>query len=170
MKKMTILLLLSVFCFLPTKANLHKYYVSITEIHHNKENGQFEFSIKVFFDDLVNAIADEDEYELTEPVEEHKEALGDFIKRHVKLKVGNEDVPLEFLGSEIQVDAVWLYLESVEGYQEFNELTVQNSLFVNLFPSQSNIINFFPQKNTSKGVKGLLLNRRKPNDVIYLNN
>lgn len=170
MKKLTILLFVSILFAFPLKANLHKYYVSITEIHHNKENGQFEFSVKVFFDDLVKAMQDEEVYRLEDPLEDHHEALEAFLKRHIQLKLEQGNVPLSFLGSESQLDAVWLYLESEKGYQEFSQLEIRNSLFVNLFSSQSNIINYFPQKNTSKGVKGLLLNRRKPNGVIYLNN
>lgn len=170
MKKIPILLMLLSFCFTPIKANLHKYYISITEIHHNQENGRLELSIKVFYDDLVKAMEEEEGYQLNDPIEIHHEALSMFITKNVQLTIENENVPLSFVGSENQLDAVWFYLESEQNYTSFNQLTVQNTIFVNLYALQSNIINFFPQKGTSKGVKGLLLNRRKPKDVIYLNN
>lgn len=164
--KKQILFLLILFAGGITNANIHKFYVSITEITLNDQNSRLEISTKLFYDDLQNAVYIEEGERIEDPVQDHQKLVETYIKRHFKIYINGKQVSLSMLGLEPEVDAVWCYFESEEVPENFNSLQVINSIFVDLFPRQSNIINFFPEKGNSKKVEGLLLNQQKEKGTI----
>ena len=165
MKKQVLLSFLVLFTMLAF-AGAHKFYVSITEITLNNSSNRLEISTKVFYDDLQNAIYIEDGKEVNDPLSDHKEDIDTYIQRHFKIEIDGKQVPLTMLGVEPEVDAVWCYFESEPVAKNFKSVQVINSIFVDLFPRQSNIINFFPEKGNSKKVEGLLLNQQKNKGII----
>lgn len=158
-------LLISFLLFLPLHANEHKYYISITEITHNAQNQRLQINLKVFFDDLQEALYIEDGEKIVE-VEQSKIAIQNYINRHLSIVIDGERKPLVFQKYEHQVDALWwhMYVEEVDEIQE--EIKIKNSIFLTLFSSQTNLINYFPASN--KKAKGLLLNRQKQEGTIQL--
>lgn len=165
MKKQVLLSFLVLFTMLAF-AGAHKFYVSITEITLNNSSNRLEISTKVFYDDLQNAIYIEDGKKVNDPLSDHKEDIDTYIQRHFKIEIDGKQVPLTMLGVEPEVDAVWCYFESEPVAKNFKSVQVINSIFVDLFPRQSNIINFFPEKGNSKKVEGLLLNQQKNKGII----
>lgn len=148
----------------------HKFYVSLTEITFNDENNRLEISSKVFYDDLQNAILVEDGYKIDDPLTEHKQQIEQYLSRHFSVKVNGVNIPLKMIGVETEIDAVWCYLESEPLANSIEELEVFNNVFVDLFPTQSNIINFFPDKGNPQKVKGLRLTIRQERGTIKLEN
>lgn len=165
--KRIIFLVFAILITTVTMANKHKFYVSITEITFNSENNRLHVSTKLFYDDLQKAIYVEEGKRISDPLKEHKAVINLYIQRHFKIIINDKKIPLTLVKLKPEVDAVWCSFESGPINESFNSLQVLNSIFVDLFPRQSNIINFFPEEGNSKNVEGLLLTRRKEQGTIH---
>ena len=124
----------------------HPFYVSITDIKYNKVEGRIELSQKVFWDDL--------EIELTEihkkPInilkpgskKELNGMIGQYFLSSNEVIINGKEINLEYLGYEVEEDAVWVFLEG--GNAEVPEkVKIRNTVLFGSFQSQQNIINFY---------------------------
>lgn len=155
-----IIVFIALLLFLPSQANNHKYFFSFTEINYNPGNKKLEVAVKVFFDDLQEAILTEQDIEIDDPVEDYSKNIEKFVRTHFSIKNSDGPVKLKWIGVETELDAVWIYLES-DTMDFVPNWTIENTMFVDLFPSQNNMINFYPDKAHPKLVKGLALSRQK---------
>ena len=96
----------------------HPFYVSVTEIVHNKNTGTVQVSVRVFFDDFEKAL--EKRYKkkvnILKPAD-RKEVdilIAAYIKDHLKIKPMVKALKLKYLGYEIEEDAAWCYFETVK--------------------------------------------------------
>ncbi len=124
----------------------HPFYVSITDIRYNQADAQIELSQKVFWDDL--------EIELTEvykrPVnvlkpsskKELNEMLGQYFLSSNEVIINGNKINLEYIGYEVEEDAVWVYLEGMN-VDEPKTVKIKNTVLFGSFKSQQNIVNFY---------------------------
>ncbi len=120
----------------------HEFHSSLAEIHYNTASKSLEVSLRVFSDDLSEALTKEnkrtvrlDESAAVDPL--IKQYL---IKHFALLDSKNSQKPLIWVGKEITVDVVWLYFE-IPLAEDMNGLKVQNSVLFELFEDQVNIVN-----------------------------
>jgi hypothetical protein len=68
------------------------------------------------------------------------EILAKFVKTHVGFQVNRKlQTPYRYIGFEPQKDVVWIYLE-IPTLQELKGVYFQNSLLVDVFPDQTNLV------------------------------
>lgn len=123
---------------------LHDFHVSITQGEYNSKTGTLQVYMKIFTDDLENAIEDitpqrlqlgsADEYVKTDSLIEN------YVLRHFWMKNDGEKLDFQFIGKETEQDIVFVYLE-VPLRSGVKQLTVSNTLFFDRFDDQANIVN-----------------------------
>ncbi|MFC5284885.1 DUF6702 family protein [Pedobacter alpinus] len=133
----------------------HPYYVSVTEVNHNVKNKTLEISVKIFFDDLEQAIEKENSasFYITKPSDKVKNnfLIENYIKKHLQITVNKKQLPLKYIGYEIQQDAAWCYLE-IAKVTKVNQITINNNVLYNLHKEQINMLNV-TVNNTRKSFK-----------------
>ncbi len=146
----------------------HDFHVSITEVEQNAENGRFEFTVKIFTDDLEQALMTEGTEKLLLGEEmEHEQAdtyLTKYVQKRLLLTCAETEIDLVFIGKEVELDATWMYFES-SVIPICPEVSIQSFLLTDVFEDQQNII-----KARREGErKSLILHRDQNSGVITWN-
>ena len=101
--------------------------------------------MKLFVDDLELAIqkSQDPEFRLLdmdlEKVDQEK--IGDYIKSHFKINIDTKSIDLEFLGCELDENALLCYLEA-KRIKRIRSFEVYNSLITNAYDDQINLLHF----------------------------
>ena len=122
----------------------HPLHLSVSDIYHNPQTNSLEITQRIFIDDLEKALRQRygrnvDIYNSEDP-ELLSEIIGDYVLQNFRLSLNARPVPLNYLGYEIEEDAVWVYLEAPK-VRDFKNISVRNSLLFELFTDQLNLIN-----------------------------
>ncbi|MCK5538416.1 MAG: hypothetical protein KAI79_16435, partial [Bacteroidales bacterium] len=129
----------------------HKFYLSLTEIRYSEQENALQIAVKLFTDDLENAINNEFTKNIklsnTTNSELQNKAIEEYLQGHFKVKVNGKTGQLHYLGSETELEATWCYIE-IENIKKLKQLSVENDIFLELFEEQSNIINFIYNNKT----------------------
>jgi len=140
-KFVKVLLLAFVFLSFTSK---HPFYLSVTDMKYNAKEKSLQTSVKLFTNDLEEAL----KKIYKQPVDlinvKDKEAinklLDDYIKKHLSVKVGGKPQKLNFVGFEHEEEAIWIYLE----YQNCplpKKIEIENTLLYDFIKTQINIVN-----------------------------
>jgi hypothetical protein len=118
----------------------HKFYLSNTSIEFNAQSRAIEITSKIFTDDLENAIeAQCYRYNSLYPqTPEVFELVKKYIGDKLSLQVGGRNVVLNFLGYSVDNDMTTLFIEG--SYFEPNQVVVGNTILLELFSDQQNIV------------------------------
>lgn len=153
------------FLSLSSFVNVHKYYISLTQIDYISDSTSVQITMNVFIDDLQETINKtfNQEYDLTisADVEDSYGQIKQYLEAHFKLKINGQDVEIKYLGSENEGDIVYLYTE-VENVNQISTIEVINNMLTDFFPEQQNLIKlkingeFDSLLLTKKNDKGLL--------------
>ncbi len=160
-----IFFLLYIFLFLSFFASAHPFYVSICQIDFNRESKSLEISVKIFAEDLLLALENRGERiiflgeERERP--EANEIISNYIKSKLKIEVNGKVMDLNFIGKELESDAVWNYFE-VANVSELKEIKVTCNILTEMFETQNNVI----QVNNGDKIKTMLLSNRKLTDAL----
>jgi len=126
-----------------SKASLHPYYISVTEIEYNNKQKAIEISCKLFADDLELALKQEYEksIDLSAPAAktENKSIIKEYILKRLSFELDGKMVAPQFLGLEKEGEAVYLYFEAL-GINSFKKLNLQNSILQDYTNEQINIV------------------------------
>lgn len=121
----------------------HPFYVSVTEIVHNKTTGTVQVSVRIFFDDFEKAL--EKKYKKNVNIikpsnrKEIDDLIAAYIKDHLKVSANGKELELKYLGYEIEEDAAWCYFETAK-VDSIKKLDVENDILFEQHTSQSNMI------------------------------
>lgn len=119
----------------------HEYYVTITEL--NLKNDTLQVAVKIFTDDLEQAIEQETGEGLfldhSTSNEKALEVVSGYEGRHIKFSSDEQGIPITWIGIEYDADATWLY-----GFALLPKgtvvLEVKNDLMIDQHHEQQNII------------------------------
>ncbi len=121
----------------------HEFYVSTTEIVYKEETGNLQITMKIFADDLENAIQEQGTEKLYLGQDKESPQADDYIQKLVlqSFDVETDGNPIELvaIGKEVEQDVVWYYLEA-ENIPVFKEIKVRNNLLIDWKASQTNIV------------------------------
>lgn len=145
MKYKVFFLLLLLVAFLATQpASAHDYHASITDVKYNPRTQNLEVAVKVFMDDLENALSRQAKTKViySSNSEEVKKYISDYLQKTLSFEV-EKGKPLKskLLGSEDDVDVVWMYVEVLVQKGTMAQLYVKNAILTDLFTDQMNIVN-----------------------------
>lgn len=137
MKKTVLLLfLISLYSF-----NVHKYYISLTEIEYKKETNTIQMITNVFIDDIETAINQQHQVNLQLTTKEEHQKVDDYffnyLKEHLKIKIDHKKVNFNFIGKEYDGNIVYFYLE-IPNINKVKTLEIQNDILTKYFPEQQN--------------------------------
>jgi len=139
----------------------HPLHVSVCEMNFNANSNKFEFSQRIFLDDLELALNKQNNLRLdlthTSATDQIDSVLNDYLKDKVILKVDGKTIPLKYLGHEVQEGVYWMYLESIAIANHFDEIQLKNDVLFELYDDQSTII----QLNNEEKSKNFRLSRDK---------
>lgn len=153
------------FCsFIPV---MHKYYVSLTEVHINTQKHTLDVSSRMFIDDLETELnkstGKKIDLSASQKNKETEQLLYVYMEKNLRINVGGKLQRLNFVGFEVETDVVWCYLE-VENFKGKGTVAIYNTLLYDSFPDQSNLINVY-WNDVSKSAK--LSNPEKMVDFVY---
>ena len=134
--------------------SIHKYYLSLTEVHVNTEKHTLDVSSKLFMDDLefeLGKIANKKiDLSTSTKNKEVELLLFNYLDKNFKINVGGKLLKLEYVGYELENGDVWCYLE-VTNFKGTGTVSILNSLLYESFPEQANLINVTLDGETKSG-------------------
>ena len=121
--------------------DLHNYHTSLTRMDYNEKENLFEVTIRLFSHDLDPLLAKLSAKQSgPDKTADPDKVLFDYIRENFILTGKDASVhPLVWVGKETKVDVVYVYMEiPYNGGQ--NDLSLQNILFFESFPEQTNYV------------------------------
>ncbi|MBW8684064.1 DUF6702 family protein [Chitinophaga rhizophila] len=121
----------------------HPFYVSVTEIVHNKASNELEISCRIFADDLENALKKQSKGPLDIIHPANRAAtdslIAGYLRKHLFITADGKPVRLQYLGYKIEEEAAWCFL-SAEKILPFRKAHVRNDILYENHPNQINMI------------------------------
>lgn len=133
----------------------HPYHVGSMEFSYNTKNKTFEITGRFFIDDMENALSERENKKLRffdhTQKNEINNAIKNYSNEHLRLKVNNKFININYLGYEENKESVDLYFESESIIQPKKVETAVSYLY-NIFDDQINIIHIIVngERKTSK--------------------
>ncbi|MFT6136452.1 MAG: hypothetical protein ACJAZM_002957 [Cyclobacteriaceae bacterium] len=111
---------------------------------YDSDDKHLKISVRLFLDDLevgLKPFMADDRYDIMDSSkwDETQNAIRQYFTNNLKLKTGNKEIAFTYLGSEVEVDAMWCFLE-VEKLRPFEELTVEYRALTEVFNDQENLV------------------------------
>jgi hypothetical protein len=134
-----IVLLFSLF----VPARIHDFHTSLAEVQYNASERVLEVSLRVFTDDLEDALLRENGGKAIRVTDAG--TADPFIKNYLAknfsvIDGGNRRRPINLLGKEITVDVTWIYFE-IKDIDNLSGKRLQNAVLTEVFDDQINMVN-----------------------------
>lgn len=133
----------------------HDFHVSITVAEWRAEKGDLEIYIKVFSDDIMQAVPENTKGELE---------IKDYLASRFYFEREGERIMPEYIGMEEESELTFLYLV-VKGFNPTKNIYVHNTVLFDQFDDQSNIVNL----SINREIRSAFLSRTKPGDMLNFN-
>lgn len=133
----------TLWCLIPLMGfKLHPFHVSSTEVLYGNQK-TIEVSTRIFTDDFELQLSKifKVKIDLSNPkMHKSMDALVEkYIHSVLQIQSGNQAVPLQYLGYEINREATQIYLES-NAVTVPKQLQINNKIMFQLFDDQNNIV------------------------------
>ena len=157
------IILLSVFSLISI---FHPIHVSVTEIEYDQERKALEMTMRIFVDDLELAIRND----LNEPTlditlprngKTTDELVEAYIRKNFKLKVNGKEQEFEYLGQEIELPVIYVYIQSTN-IKKLKDIEVYNSIITETYDDQTNIIHI----EVDGEIRSMKLDEENKKDVL----
>ena len=123
----------------------HDFHVSICDVDFNEQSKSIQVSQRIFLDDFEQALNKKYDINLIiddESTLAYRDSLiQDYLFTSIKLKVDGKEKKRVYIGSEIEEDAIWCYIE-YEGVKKYKSITITSTVLLETFEDQANIIHF----------------------------
>ncbi|MBX2843881.1 MAG: hypothetical protein KTR26_19065 [Flammeovirgaceae bacterium] len=137
---MPIYILITFFNLIPF---LHPVHISLTQMDYNQKNKSIELTHKIYVDDFELALKLYNDLEFRLGTEKEMANSDEFIRKYidtaVKVYLNGEEKQANFIGREIDFEAIWIFRE-IEGVEKISNLTIENSILTDLYDDQKNIL------------------------------
>lgn len=121
---------------------MHPFYVSVTEIEHNKAKGEIEVSCRIFADDLENVLKKENKTQVDIIHPANQQAMDNminaYLKKHLFIKVDGQQLSLQYLGYKIEEEAAWCFLSAP--VKSCKQVHVKDDVLYSEHPNQINMV------------------------------
>ena len=167
MKNLSILLLLSIFSFGFTTSEVHKFYTSLTEIDYLTDKREIQVALKIFTDDLEDAIKKDDGKQLyldtSKEIENTDAYLKKYLLNNFTIKIKEKQQTMQYAGKEYIDDATWVYFKYSDLPKRIKSISITNNVIISLHRKQKNLINF---KKDRKLFKSSILKKGSSTMII----
>lgn len=121
----------------------HAIYLSVAEVVHEPNRNHAEIKIKVFTDDMEDALSNLVESRITliseKDCEANKLNIEAYFTKHFTFSVDNKLLNLSYTQSELLPDAVWIQFR-INCPAQWSKVEVKADYLMELFPTQSNVV------------------------------
>jgi len=122
----------------------HPFFVSVTEINHNKPEQTLEISIRVFTDDFENTLrmyAPDKKVDLMNPPASGAmdSLVKSYIQSKLKVEVNGTGKTMQYVGFERVEESIWAYFE-VAGVQDLKRLKIKDPILFEYKKEQINMV------------------------------
>ena len=129
----------------------HAFHTSLAEVRYNAKSKVLEVSLRVFTDDLEEALSKEAQRKIRlDASNQNDQLLAAYVKKQFGLldQHGRKKA-MTWVGKELEADATWIYLE-IPLTENLGGLRLQHALLMDLFDDQTNMVNltYFSAKKT----------------------
>jgi len=143
----------------------HPFHISITDIEFDEEAKSVEIAQKIFIDDFeeaLNAAGNEG----TDLVNESEKSANDaliktYIINNLNLEVNGKPAEYQFLGTLIEGDAIWCFLE-IPKTKKLKSIKVKNTILLEMFDDQMNLVHV----KRSEKIKSMRLHRENREEAF----
>lgn len=143
----------------------HKFYVSITKIEYVQEKKSLQIISKVFIDDIEDVL--QERYDKSIVLASNNEGkreklvIEKYVLQKMSIWINGEKATLDYLGYEYHTDVIKIFIE-VPNISKLNSFEVENTMLMELFPEQQNIIHF--RNNDFR--KSLVIEKENPKGLL----
>jgi len=120
----------------------HKYYVS-TSLFNFSEDNSLQITLRIFKDDLSNAISDTYLDQKTDDLnlidELYFKQVDKYINSKISILIDDKKFEMDYLGLETKNDMYVCYLE-IENLPTYSNMVINNKILFEIFDDQLNII------------------------------
>ena len=120
----------------------HKYYVS-TSLFNFTEDSSLQITLRIFKDDLSNAISDTYLDQKTDDLnlidELYFKQVDKYINSKISIIIDDKKFEMDYLGLETKNDMYVCYLE-IENLPIYSNMVISNKILFEIFDDQQNII------------------------------
>jgi len=129
------------FSLLNSPASAHRFHTSLTRIDYNSEQKLFEISIKLFTHDFVPILEKKTgrRIDLEKTLAVDKFILEYLNENFVLTDKKGETKILKWVGKELEVDSVQIYLET-SSTENLENYKLKNTIFFETFSVQTNLV------------------------------
>ncbi|WP_154658320.1 DUF6702 family protein [Eisenibacter elegans] len=131
----------------------HDFHASMAEIAYSPESKAFQMSLRVFTDDMEDAIrpkAANSRITLSNKSTVHDAALLAYVQKNCYLSSNKEKLGLwQWVGKEVTAEVVWLYVE-LPYKGNFKDLSLTYKVMFELFDDQVNMANVKTRQGSTK--------------------
>jgi hypothetical protein len=123
----------------------HPFYLSVTELRYNEEQMRAQGFVKVFTNDLEDALKKLGE----RPVDllNNKDTamvtktLRQYLAKRLSMQFDNKSIGYQVIGYENEEESTWIYIES-NTCSSPKTIKIQNRILYDFLPRQMNIVHF----------------------------
>ena len=125
--------------------NVHKFYVSVTNINYSEEDKAFQITSRLFIDDLEALLQERYGIEAKLDTDKENPVADAYIEKYLNTKLllylNDVKVDYTFLGKKYDNDVVIFYLEVEKVvFEDLKTVVVENELLTDLFDEQKNLV------------------------------
>jgi hypothetical protein len=123
-------------------ASAHRFHASLAELEYVPTTHTVEISIRVFPDDLEEALGRRTGKHVRLDVTPNAEQLAEQYVRSafVLYDSSKKEIPLEWVGMEVKTDSAWLFVQATVP-DGLDGVRLRNAIFFELFGDQVNTVN-----------------------------
>lgn len=124
--------------------SIHAIYLSVVRIEHREASGEAQLLVKVFTDDLRDVIRSGYPEQYAPAAEDlfcslNRTSIQQYFQDKLQINVNGHPARLSLLEGQRENEVYWLSFR-LEGPERWREVAVTASFFMEIFSTQSNII------------------------------
>ena len=143
MKNKRFLLFLIICSLAISSFEMHKFYVSVTQINFAQDKKAIQITSRIFIDDLNNALEKKHKKKFyigsTKESEEEIQLMKNYFNENFSIKVNSKSKPTVYLDKEVEDDVIILY-HVIRDVSKINSLEIKNTTLFDFLPEQQHII------------------------------
>lgn len=146
----------------------HAFYISVIEIHHSPASKDAELTIKVFTDDMQDAIRNalqmKESVEQSNFCETYEHDISTYFRKHISISLNQIPTPIHFVSCE-EIGDTYQFRFQMQCPEMWNELFISADFLMELFPTQSQMLHI---TESEKRVTARLTVRNKSQTLTFI--
>ncbi len=162
--------LLSLFFAAALSFSFHPVHVSVSTVEVNLDSSSVMVQVKLFTDDFQHFVSRLNATELKLGTREENpqanEHMVGYLTKHLFVELNSKPIALTFFDRKMNEESIWIMMKGIiekprKGKFILNSAQVENTILLDLFDDQSNLVIFSLGNGTEKGYMMNITNLRQ---------